>query len=110
MILAGDIGGTHTRLGLFHEEAEAGRLQLEREKTYASREHSGLAEIVNSFLSGPKIGVSQASFGIAGPVVQGVVSTPNLPWVIDEISLARQSGIENISLINDLQAHAWGVD
>ena len=108
MILAGDIGGTHTRLGLFHQEA--GRLQLEREKTYPSREHSGLAEIVNGFLDAAKTGVSQATFGIAGPVLNGVVSTPNLPWVIDEKSLARQSGIENVSLINDLQAHAWGVD
>jgi len=108
MILAGDIGGTHSRLGLFHEEA--GRLHLELEKTYPSREHSGLAEIVRSFLSGTKPDVSQASFGIAGPVLHGVVSTPNLPWVIDETSLARQSGIENVSLINDLQAHASGVD
>jgi glucokinase len=108
MILAGDIGGTHSRLGLFHEEA--GRLQLERERTYASREHSGLAEIVNGFLNSPRPCVSQASFGIAGPVLHGVVSTPNLPWVIDETSLALQSGIENVCLINDLHAHAWGVD
>ena len=108
MILAGDIGGTHTRLGLFQEAA--GRLHLELEKTYPSREHSGLAEIVNGFLSGAKAGVSQATFGIAGPVLHGVVSTPNLPWVIEETSLAQQSGIENVSLINDLEAHASGVD
>jgi glucokinase len=108
MILAGDIGGTHTRLGLFQEEA--GHLHLELEKIFPSREHSGLAEIVKSFLSGQEAGVRQATFGIAGPVLHGVVSTPNLPWVIDETSLARQSGIENVSLINDLEAHASGVD
>jgi glucokinase len=107
MILAGDIGGTHTRIGLFRENA--GHLQLESEKTYPSREHGGLAEIVNSFLRGGGGNVSHAAFGIAGPVLNGRVSTPNLPWVIDEKSLSRDSGIQNVSLLNDLQCHAAGI-
>jgi glucokinase len=108
MILAGDIGGTNSRMGLFSQAV--GRLHLERETIYPSREHSGLAEIVAKFLAGQDISVSQAAFGIAGPVLNGVVSTPNLPWVIDQAELSRQSRIEDLSLINDLEAHAWGVD
>lgn len=108
MILAGDIGGTHARIGLFREDA--GHLNLEVEETYPSREHSGLGQIVQSFLNGQRTSVSQASFGIAGPVLNGRVSTPNLPWIIDEAALSRDSGIRNVFLLNDLQAHAWGVD
>jgi glucokinase len=107
MILAGDIGGTNSRLGLFSEAP--GRLHLEVEKIYPSREHSGLGEIVAAFLSAQATNVKQAVFGIAGPVLNGVVSTPNLPWVIDQTELARQSRIEHVVLINDLEAHASGV-
>ena len=108
MILAGDIGGTHTRLGLFDENA--GRLRLRTEKSYPSRELGGLGEIVNAFLSAQNIQVNCATFGIAGPVLSGRVVTPNLPWVIDALSLGRETGIQNVSLINDLQAHASGID
>ncbi len=106
MILAGDIGGTNSRLGLF---SEAGRLHLEVEKIYPSREHSGLAEIVTDFLDAQGASVHQAAFGIAGPVLNGVVSTPNLPWVIDQTELSHQCRIEHVALINDLEAHASGV-
>ncbi|HEU4415353.1 MAG TPA: glucokinase [Candidatus Angelobacter sp.] len=108
MILAGDIGGTHTRLGLFDENA--GRLRLQSEKNYPSREHTGLAEIVSAFLSAQNIKVERACFGIAGPVLNGRVVTPNLPWVIDVLPLGRETGIETVFLINDLQAHASGID
>ncbi len=107
MILAGDIGGTNSRLGLFSEAL--GHLHLETEIIYPSREHSGLAEIVTAFLGSCGANVSQATFGIAGPVLNGVVSTPNLPWVIDQTELSRQTRVEHVSLINDLEAHASGV-
>lgn len=108
MILAGDIGGTNSRLGLYSEAA--GRLHLQTEKIYPSRQHGGLAEIVVQFLADQNSSVNHAAFGIAGPILNGVVSTPNLPWVIDKTELSRQAKIENVSLINDLEAHAWGVD
>ena len=108
MILAGDIGGTNTRLALFSEAD--GLLHLETQKTYPSREHNGLSEIVNAFLSEHNASVSQAAFGIAGPIVNGRVSTPNLPWLIDEAALVRSSGIPHIALLNDLEAHASGID
>jgi glucokinase len=108
MILAGDIGGTHSRLGLFREEA--GRLEFIEEKIYPSREHAGLAEIVNAFLAETRAKIEHASFGIAGPVLNGIAATPNLPWVIDSAALSQQASIKNVFLINDLEAHASGVD
>lgn len=108
MILAGDIGGTHSRLGLFRQEG--GRLLLVQEKSYASREYSGLGEIVRAFLAEANTSVEHASLGIAGPVLNGIAMTPNLPWLIDRVALAQQCAIENVSLINDLEAHASGID
>src|SRR6516225_8480881 len=40
LILAGDIGGTHSRLAILREDS--GRLRLLQEKTYLSREHANL--------------------------------------------------------------------
>jgi glucokinase len=108
MILAGDIGGTHTRIALYQENAGALKMLLER--VYPSREHKSLDEIVRLFLSEQRTTIHLVCFGIAGPVLHGEVSTPNLPWVVNALQLARQIGIESVLLINDLQAHASGID
>jgi len=108
MILAGDIGGTNTRVALFQEEA--GRLHLEREQVYPSREHKTLYEIALLFISQQAVKPTTACFGIAGPVLHGRVAASNLPWVIDSLELSRELGIESVWLINDLEAHASGVD
>lgn len=109
MILAGDIGGTNTRIALFEEE-DGGTLKMTLERVYPSREYKGLEDIVTVFFGGRKESIDCACFGVAGPVVQGQVSTPNLAWVVNAAQLARQAGIEAVWLINDLQAHASGID
>jgi glucokinase len=110
MILAGDIGGTHTRIALFQQDAGAGPLKITLERIYPSRAYKSLDEIVSLFLSDQQAGIQLACFGIAGPVLHGEVSTPNLPWVASAVRLAKQIGIEAVWLINDLQAHASGID
>src|SRR5205807_4510485 len=108
MILAGDIGGTHTRIALVEENV--GRLRLTLEHIYPSREHKGLDEIVSLFLSNEGVAIKTACFGIAGPVLHGRVSTPNLGWMIDAIQLSKAVGSETVWLINDHQADASGID
>jgi glucokinase len=107
MILAGDIGGTSTRLAVFEVRNNALRTVVER--TYPSREHAGLREIVSRFVAEHRPDIEHASFGIAGPVVVGRVKTPNLPWVIDAQDLADELGLAAIGLLNDLEANAYGV-
>lgn len=107
MILAGDIGGTHTRLALF--DHSSGRLRMVVQNIYPSREHKGLDEILGLFLSNRNITPTTACFGIAGPVVQGRANVSNLAWTVDAIALAKLLGIETVWLINDLVAHASGI-
>lgn len=107
MILAGDIGGTSTRLALAEVEGRA--LRLDVVEKYQSRAHSGLAAIVEAFLAAHPAPVDRASFGIAGPVRAGRVETPNLPWVIEAADLSRRFGIPRVRLLNDLEANAYGV-
>ena len=107
MILAGDIGGTSTRLAVFELRNDALRAVVEQ--TYSSREYTGLREIVSRFVAEHRPDIEHASFGIAGPVVDGRVKTPNLPWVIDAQELADELGLAATALLNDLEANAYGV-
>lgn len=107
MILAGDIGGTSTRLAVF--EPRDGQLVASVEETFPSREFDGLASIATRFVERHRPSIRCAAFGIAGPVQDGVVKTPNLPWTIESAALARVLALPQVDLINDLEANAWGI-
>jgi glucokinase len=109
VLLAGDIGGTKTRLALYDDTAGAlRRVALAR---YDSRASSTLAEIVSRFLrehAGDE-SPGAACFGVAGAVASGRVRTTNLPWEVSERELSRTLGIPRVHLMNDLEAAAHGV-
>lgn len=107
MILAGDIGGTNTRLALVDEKR--GRLRIAAEQTYRSREQSSLESVLETFLAAHSCRVTAASFGIAGPVGDGRCEATNLAWVVDSGVVARKLGLRRVGLINDLVANAYGI-
>jgi glucokinase len=102
MILAGDIGGTNTRLAIFSRKENL--LTVEVEEVFPSREYPNLDTIVNHPLE-----VTQACFGIAGPVKHGRCEATNLPWVVDARLLAAELGLPTVGLMNDLKANAHGI-
>jgi glucokinase len=107
VFLAGDIGGTSTRLGLF--EVMGGRLSLVAGERYASREHAGLAPIVRRFLDAHGRAVEHACFGVAGPVIGRRVETPNLAWDVDADAIAHELAVSRVDVINDLEANSHGI-
>jgi glucokinase len=106
-VLAGDIGGTKTRLGIF--EVDGAGLRLEEERSYPSRDYPGLGEIVVDFVGSDGGDCGAACFGIAGPVTGRRMRLTNLPWTVDADELESRSGIPAVVLLNDLEATAWGV-
>jgi len=107
MILAGDIGGTHARLAFF--DVRDGHLNPVSLSVFPSREYSGLDEIVSKFLSSSPLRPDQACFGVAGPVRNGRIEASNLPWIIETKRLVAEIKLDHITLINDLEANAWGI-
>jgi glucokinase len=105
MILAGDIGGTHTRLALFDADPHE-PLAL---TVYPSRKHAGLEEIVAAFLAEHPAELEGACFDVAGPVRNGRAKTTNLPWVVDARRVADRVGLRSVELVNDLAATAYGI-
>lgn len=107
MILAGDIGGTNTRLGYF--ERRGARLALVASDTFPSREHDSLAAIVERFVRERPQRVDTACFAVAGPVANDRVATTNLAWTVDAARLARLLGLPEVLLLNDLEAIGHGL-
>ena len=107
LILAGDIGGTKTHLALFSLQGE--KLQAEIKKTFPSKQYPGLEPVIEEFIADQQVSISRACFGIAGPVVDGQVKTPNLPWVVDSGNIAQRFKLDSVALLNDLEAAAYGI-
>ena len=109
MILAGDVGGTKVHLALYN--FMAGRLAAVRDSKFPAAQFPSLDEVVNAFLpdSAEKKQIVAACFGCPGPVRDGRLKLTNLPWTLDARELQRSLGIKHISLINDLEANAYGI-
>lgn len=107
MILAGDIGGTNTRLALVETTGEA--LRIVAQETFASRERTSLEAAIAEFLQLHSCHLTSASFGIAGPVLNGRCEATNLPWVVDSKTVAKRLHLKRVGLINDLEANAHGL-
>jgi len=107
VILAGDVGGTKTNLGLFVEGKQRPRLKVL--ETFPSAESSDLESIVERFVERRPAPVAIACFGIAGPVLSGRCKATNLPWEVSEGSLKKRFKFPQVRLINDLAATARAV-
>jgi glucokinase len=106
-VLAGDIGGTNTRLGVF--ELTYGRLDALSLRTFPSKEYDHLDVIVAEFIAQCDCDWDAACLAVAGPVDDGKVATTNLPWLVDSRALAQQLRLERVGLINDLEAIGHGI-
>ncbi|HKV55960.1 MAG TPA: glucokinase, partial [Candidatus Binataceae bacterium] len=106
MVLAGDIGGTKTHLGLY--SADQARLSAIRDHTYVTREFSSLEAVLHDFISEDTM-PGAACLGVPGPVIDGVAHGTNIPWDVRAQSVAAALHNAPTRLINDLEATAYGM-
>ena len=108
IVLAGDIGGTKTRLGLFTRvEPDAPLITIHQER-FVSRENADFESLCTGFLKERPEKPGAAAFGIAGPIVNGRCEATNLHWVIEQSSLERLLSCR-VTMINDLESMAYGI-
>ena len=106
VILAGDIGGTKTHLGLYR--AAAGNLSPIRDRIFPTSEFAGLEQACATFLAAGER-PDAACFGVPGPVIDGVSHATNVPWSIACDAIGRALGGVPTRLMNDLEATAYGI-
>lgn len=109
MLLAGDVGGTKTLLGLYDKAPE-------RPKPLASREFQTLAypsltAMVAEFLEEHRAEgrIQAVTVGVAGVVHRDIARLTNVPWVVDAAQLRQHLAIGAVTLLNDLEAMAYSV-
>ena len=106
-ILAGDIGGTKALLALFEEKN--GSFNQVEEATYASREYTGLNEILKDFLSQTNVKVERTCLGVPGPVVNRKCQTTHHQWLIDVNEIKSQLEIKEVFFFFYMVALAYAI-
>jgi glucokinase len=109
MILAGDIGGTKTLLGLF--TADTPRPKRLSFAVYPTLDYPGLPLMIEQFLATqkPTPRIQRAAFGVAGPVIDQTAEMTNVPWRVEADELSRSFDFRHVRLLNDLEAMAYSV-
>ncbi len=110
MLLAGDIGGTKTLLGLF--DALPVRPRALASQSFVTLDYDDLGTMAADFLAAQHAradAIESVCFGVAGPVIGEAAELTNVPWRIDGRRVATALGIRRVALLNDLQAMAHAV-
>src|SRR5947207_15031319 len=110
MLLAGDVGGTKTLVGLFSNDHQ--RPVEVHTASFRTLDFADLPALVHEFLRQSGVGtasVEAACFGVAGPVEDRRAKLTNVPWEVDADAVCRQLPVSRTDLINDLEALAWCV-
>ncbi len=111
MLLAGDIGGTKTLLGLF-ETGTGARPRRVAVRAFGTIDYDDLSSMIAQFLAGESVranDIEGACFGVAGPVLDEAATLTNVPWKVDARRVMAKFHLEHVTLLNDLQAMAYSV-
>jgi len=110
MLLAGDVGGTKTLLGLFNRAPL--RPVPAAVRSFPTLEYDGLVPMIREFLNSQPGGappIDGACFGVAGPVMDDAAWMTNVPWKVDGRAVALEFGLARVRLLNDLVSIAHSV-
>jgi glucokinase len=110
MLLAGDIGGTKTLVGLF--EPQTPRPRPIAVRAFGTADYQDLLTIIGEFLEDDAVKGSEiaaACFGVAGPVINEAAELTNVPWKVDARSVTDRFKFDRVQLLNDLQALACSI-
>jgi glucokinase len=110
MLLAGDIGGTKTLLGLFAPGSD--RPAPIAVDEFTTLEYDGVEYIILEFLTARGVrprDLTAATIGVAGAITDQVAHLTNVPWRVGAAAVARALGLEHVHLLNDLEALAYAI-
>lgn len=106
--IAADVGGTHARLGVVRVTSEAG-VVVDAFHQYACAGYPSLAAILRDFIGRSGVGGAHAVVAIAGRLDGDVLVNSNLPWAVTLAQTRRESGLDQLAVMNDFEAVAWAM-
>ncbi len=119
-VIAGDIGGTNTRLQAVQVEPTSKIYHTVFEREYSSHSFSNFHFILTDFIEAItknldlSLSTTDSCFAIAGPISSDengiqVAKVTNLPWTIENKKIKDNFGFSSVRLINDFEAIAHGL-
>jgi len=108
-LLAGDIGGTKTLLGVYKWNDEPVKIH---QKKYISKEWSSLELIITDYIKTLPNNINEPRFAclaLAGPVSNGSCKLTNLEWDVNYNDICKSLGFRSLELINDICAHIYAI-
>jgi glucokinase len=110
MLLAADVGGTKTLLGLFARAPERPtRIEVGE---FITLDYDDLVPMIREFLKANGLesrAIEAATFGVAGAVTGQVARLTNVPWLVDGAAIGEGAGLRRVHILNDLEAMAHAV-
>ena len=110
MLLAADVGGTKTLLGIFARAPERPtRIEVGE---FVTLDYDDLAPMIREFLKANGVeakAIEAATFGVAGAVTDQVARLTNVPWIVDGAAVEPAAGLRRVHILNDLEAMAYSV-
>jgi glucokinase len=121
MLLAADVGGTKSLLGIYHLPtlrghrrtaegwASDGRPRPQVMREFATLDFDSLEDLITTFVEETALtNIEAMCVGVAGPVTELTARLTNVPWIADATFAADRFGCP-VRLVNDLEAMATAV-
>jgi glucokinase len=110
MLLAGDVGGTKTLLGLFERNIPRPRPLVTH--AYATNSFSSFTQILDAFARDvhQPFALDAAVIGVAGPVLDNSAQLTNVAWDISAAAVTARFGTTRVCLLNDLESMGHSVE
>jgi glucokinase len=107
LVLAGDLGATKMNVALY--AVNGGGMNVIASQQYYCDEHKSMIEIMELFMEGLHKKPESICIGVAGAVIDNKADLLNLGWEVNGNEVKTVTRVKNVSLINDLEANAYGL-
>jgi glucokinase len=111
MLLAGDLGATNTRLGLFRRQEPRPVEVFSRD--FPTNGYPGVSPMIQELLQETQTRVQDieaACIGAAGPVIRQRVHPTNISWYVDAQDVMSTTRLQRLHLLNDVEVMGHSVN
>ena len=109
--LVADIGGTNSRLAVAKTSRTDKEITLENIQKFRNSDFNNFDEVIETYLSSSDDHlINKMCIAAAGIISETAVEMSNLNWKITVPSLQKAAKIDEVLIINDLQAQGYALD
>ncbi|WP_027376303.1 glucokinase [Kaistella palustris] len=108
-LISADIRREYTQFALFVTKNR--KIIPKIESTYSTTDFPSFSEMVKQFIEDNSLtNIAKLAIGVPGPVISGRSEPQRLPWKLDANEIRRETQIDKVYMINDLEATAYALE